>query len=129
MALLPPPKGSGFWCLLNFMKEDNSLVNTISEKSEHCDYDIVPEDVTAIEADNAFLYCNSSGNIKISKSVTAIDGHSFCFCRNIRNIIVDNDNMSFSDINGVLFNKQQTMLKINKNLSPTILNKVSILSY
>ena len=68
----------------------------------------VPDTVTDISG--AFK-CNSSlENLYISRNVNNIDKLTFLGGTSIKNIYVDKDNSEYSDIDGVLFNKEKTTL-------------------
>jgi len=51
-----------------------------------------------------------SGNITIPASVTNIEDRAFNSCANLTEITVDSHNADYSSLDGVLFNKSQTML-------------------
>ena len=70
---------------------------------------LIPEGVTAIE-DSAFTYCSSLTEIFIPKSVTGIGNSVFFVCSRLQAIAVDEDNPNYSSLDGVLFNKNQTVL-------------------
>ncbi|MES2924371.1 MAG: leucine-rich repeat domain-containing protein [Verrucomicrobiota bacterium] len=91
----------------------------------------IPSSVTNI-GDRAFSYCPWLGSVTIPpavthigvrafansgltgavipSSVTVIGASAFSFCSNMKFISVDAANMNFSSNNGVLFNKDQTVL-------------------
>lgn len=70
----------------------------------------IPDSVYIIGS-NAFECCYSLEKIIIPKSVTSIGNMAFSFCHSLTNILVDSNNASFSnDENGVLFNKNKTVL-------------------
>ena len=48
--------------------------------------------------------------IYIGKSVKKIDGKAFFTCRTLKNIIVDEENEYYCDIDGVLYNKDKTQV-------------------
>lgn len=64
----------------------------------------------------SFVECNSLTEINIPASVTEIeiddDGTTFMRCRNLKAIHVDEGNVKYSSLNGVLFNKDRTKLVI-----------------
>ena len=61
-------------------------------------------------AEYAFFCCSSLMNITIPSSVISIGNHTFRGCNSLENIYVDDNNMYYSDINGVLFNKNKDLL-------------------
>ena len=65
--------------------------------------------VTGI-GDYAFGGCSSLTGITIPNSVTSIGGYAFEFCRSLTNINVEKENSSYSSIDGILFNKTQTVI-------------------
>lgn len=69
---------------------------------------IIPSGVTHIKS-SAFSNDNNVETIVIPDSVNLIDTNSIRG-KKLVNIMVDKNNTAFSDINGVLFNKQQTIL-------------------
>ena len=70
----------------------------------------IPNSVTGIYAD-AFYGCSNLTNITIPNSVEIIDGGNvFGNCVNLESIYVSQDNMNFSSIDGVLFNKDKTTI-------------------
>ena len=68
----------------------------------------IPDSVTTIDY-CAFGNCDSLTSITIPKSVTDLDNDAFLGCSNL-NITVSTDNPNYSDIDGVLFNKDKTEL-------------------
>ena len=92
----------------------------------------IPDSVTSIGYD-AFYYCNSLTNINIPNGVTSIGSSVFSNCSNLTSITIPNsvtlicydtflhcinlssinveeDNPKYSSMNGVLFNKDKTVL-------------------
>ena len=67
----------------------------------------IPSSVTAI-GDNAFFACVSLSSIDIPSLVTSIGNDAFSDCSAL--ITVDANNPNYSSIDGVLFNKNQTIL-------------------
>jgi len=75
---------------------------------------IIPEEiegypVTSI-GKSAFLGCSSLTTIEIPNSVMSIGGYVFNDCRNLTEIIVDENNLNYCDVDGVLFDKNKTEL-------------------
>jgi len=69
----------------------------------------IPQNVTIIE-DYAFLRCNALTSITIPKNVESIADNAFWFCESITDFNVDKNNSFYTDIDGVMFNKEQTVL-------------------
>jgi hypothetical protein len=70
---------------------------------------IIPRSVTDIGM-SAFADCTSLTSIGIPSSVTSIGDGVFSDCTHLTTIIVDPLNSRYSSIDGVLFNKSQTLL-------------------
>src|SRR5664280_996461 len=70
----------------------------------------VPGSVTQIGG-LAFAYCNNLTTLTIPSSVTSISADATEGCANLTNITVSSQNPSYSSVNGVLFDKNQTMLE------------------
>ena len=58
----------------------------------------------------AFRYCTNLKKINIPEDMSYIGKHAFEGCDNLTQITVDNDNPYFSAENGILYNKDQTVL-------------------
>ena len=69
----------------------------------------IPDSVISI-GDYAFCGCYALININIPNSVTSIGYNTFAVCKSLTDITVDLGNTVYSDINGVLFNKDQTQI-------------------
>jgi uncharacterized repeat protein (TIGR02543 family) len=69
----------------------------------------IPNSVTSI-GNYAFSSCTSLTSIAIPNSVTSISDEAFSGCTGLRSIIVDINNQNYSSDNGVLFNKNKTLL-------------------
>ena len=69
----------------------------------------IPESVTSI-GDRAFGNCSSLTNITIPESVTNIGDSAFYNCSSLTNINVSDNNKNYSSIDGVLFNKDKTVI-------------------
>ncbi len=79
---------------------------------EHCENltkVTIPNSITLIE-DGAFGYCISLTEIEIPKSVTKLWLDAFYDCDALESINVHTDNTTYSSIDGVLFNKDETIL-------------------
>jgi hypothetical protein len=59
---------------------------------------------------NAFYGCESLTSVNIPNSVTEIGTSAFGYCSRLNAITVDGSNTAFSSIDGVLFNKDKTIL-------------------
>jgi hypothetical protein len=69
----------------------------------------VPNSVTSI-GDQAFFDCDGLTNIFLGTGVAAIGQSAFEECGNLLTITVATNNTAFSSLDGVLFNKTQTIL-------------------
>ena len=69
----------------------------------------IPDSVTRIDY-AAFYYCPRLRSVTIPKNVTDIIGNPFPICNSLSYIDVSVENPSFIQIDGVLYNKQQTRL-------------------
>ncbi len=69
----------------------------------------IPDSVTTIGW-AAFSRCVGLTNVTIGKGVTSIEPWAFTRCSNLKTISVDELNSSFSSVDGVLFDKDQTVL-------------------
>ncbi len=68
----------------------------------------IPDSVTKIGTE-AFSYCNELTSIDISSNVTDIGNCAFTCCRKL-NYTVDKNNPNYCCVDGVLFNKDKTIL-------------------
>lgn len=75
---------------------------------------IIPNEIEGLPvtyiADSAFSNCTSLTKINIPSSVSQITPNVFSKCNSLEEINVDENNNYYCDINGVLFNKEQTIL-------------------
>jgi len=69
----------------------------------------IPNSVTSI-GDYAFDMCHSLTSVNIPDSVTSIGDYVFCSCESLTEINVDANNPNYSSDNGVLYNKNKTIL-------------------
>ncbi|MBD5233401.1 MAG: leucine-rich repeat domain-containing protein, partial [Bacteroidales bacterium] len=69
----------------------------------------IPNSVTSIDG-FAFNYCTGLTSITIPNSVTSISECAFNGCRGMTNIEVDEKNRQYCSVDGVLFNKDKTLL-------------------
>jgi hypothetical protein len=70
---------------------------------------IIPTSVTSI-GESAFERCRNIISIKIPESVLSIGERAFSGCDSLTDINVDERNPAFSSVEGVLFNKAETLL-------------------
>ena len=70
---------------------------------------VIPDSVTSI-GESAFSCCSSLKSITISNSVTSIWGDAFLGCSSLTAIHVDPENQHYTDIDGILFSKDQITL-------------------
>ena len=68
----------------------------------------IPDSVTAI-GDYAFFYCDGLTNVVIGDSITVI-GNAFLGCESLTRVDVSENNKKYCSENGVLFNKNKTIL-------------------
>ena len=90
-----------------FNKDKTELIQYPS-KNARTSYTI-PNSVTSIR-DYAFYVCSSLTSMTIPDSVTSISDDAFCVCSNLTSITVASANKSYSSKDGVLFNKDKTIL-------------------
>ena len=69
----------------------------------------IPDSVTYID-ESAFGNCISLASITIPDSVTSIGNDAFSYCTSLTSITVADNNQSYCDVDGVLFNKDKTEL-------------------
>jgi len=67
----------------------------------------IPTSVTTIEG-YAFKGCSSLTSVTIPSSVTAISGGAFIGCSSLTSIEVDNGNLKYASLDGVLYDKSFT---------------------
>jgi hypothetical protein len=72
-------------------------------------YVTIPDSVISIGS-RAFLFCIRLISISIPDSVTSIGDYAFSDCTSLISINVNSENQYFSDIDGVLFDKNQKTL-------------------
>ncbi len=69
----------------------------------------LPASLTSIE-DGAFSACASLTSIRIPRAVASIGAGAFGKCKNLRELTVEEGNASYASEDGVLFNKERTVL-------------------
>ena len=92
--------------------QDNQLyINNalIDVKSDGISSDFVIKDGTSVVGDSALAYLDIT-SVYIPKSVKGITGATFFCCNYLKTIDVDPNNQYYTSDNGVLFNKDKTML-------------------
>lgn len=70
---------------------------------------VLPEKLEKI-ASEAFFYCTSLESISLPASVISIHPYAFYNTQALKQIIVDADNENYSSNDGILYNKDQTVL-------------------
>jgi hypothetical protein len=70
---------------------------------------IIPNSVTEI-GEGAFANCNSLTSVIIPKNVTSIGVNAFRYCKSLTAINVASDNTMYTAVNGVLYNKDRSVL-------------------
>jgi uncharacterized repeat protein (TIGR02543 family) len=69
----------------------------------------IPEGVTSI-GNTAFAECDALTGVTIPENVASIGDFAFMCCYNLTDFVVDDANTAYSSLDGVLFNKSQTIL-------------------
>ena len=90
-----------------FNKDQTTLI-TYPAGKKNTTY-IIPEGVTNI-ASCAVYNCGYLTSVTIPRSVASIGDNAFDFCYNLRDISVDEGNEAYASMDGVLFNKERTVL-------------------
>ena len=88
--------------------KEKTVLHTYPASKEGANYTI-PDSVTSI-GEAAFRNCSSLTSITIPDSVTSIGDYTFSQCRSLTTIEVSAGNVNFTDVNGVLFNAEKTVL-------------------
>lgn len=86
----------------------------------------IPNSVKSISS-QAFFSCRNLTTVSIGNSVTAIGNGAFSNCTSLEEIIVAEENPSYSSVEGALYNKDQTVLSKwpDKKLNVSIPNSVT----
>ncbi|MGN0606413.1 MAG: leucine-rich repeat protein [Oscillospiraceae bacterium] len=90
----------------------DSVTSIGSNAFEHCSSlteITIPDSVTSIGG-GAFYDCSSLTEITIPDSVASIGNCAFNACSSLTNIIVDDNNKNYISIDGILFNKDKSLL-------------------
>lgn len=90
-----------------FNKDQTTLI-TYPAGKKNTTY-IIPEGVANI-ASCAVYNCGYLTSVTIPRSVASIGDNAFDFCYNLRDISVDEGNEAYASVDGVLFNKERTVL-------------------
>lgn len=87
----------------------------------------IPQSITSI-GNGAFYRCYSLEKITIPKNVEQMENNPFFRCISLNQIFVDPENKNFSELDGVLYNKDKSVLLVypegKTNESFTISNSV-----
>ena len=110
---------------------DGKSVKVIGEEAFYQHTDMIsvsiPESIISI-GQSAFYRCYSLEKITIPKNVEQIGANPFFRCSSLTQIIVDPENKNFTELDGILFNKDKSVLLVypegKTNESFTIPNSV-----
>ena len=69
----------------------------------------IPSSVTTI-GEGAFSWCENLLSVVIPSSVNNLASSAFLNCRGLMEIVVDNDNITYASVDGVLYNKDISVL-------------------
>ncbi|MGN1060873.1 MAG: leucine-rich repeat domain-containing protein [Candidatus Coproplasma sp.] len=87
----------------------NPYAALICAKDENISGCNVHNDTKCI-SESAFQNCTSLTDVTISGGVVSLEGSAFKGCTSLTSITVNSDNKNYSDLDGVLFNKDKTIL-------------------
>ena len=102
----------------NYTVNSNNTVTITKYKGRETDVKI-PQSIsgkTVTEiGSSAFKNCTTLKTVYIPKSIRTINGNAFIGCNNLQSFKTDSKSSYFTAVNGVLFNKNKTSLKIYPN--------------
>ena len=104
-AVTAPAKSSRMTAASDFVIK-NGVLTEYTGSGENV---VIPDTVTRI-GDTAFFECTSLKSVTIPKSVISIGEGVFFECVKLEKIIVDSGNAYYSSVDGVLYNKDKTVL-------------------
>jgi hypothetical protein len=100
---------NSFYSATNGVLFDKNVTTLVEFPSGVAGNYTIPGSVTTIGI-GAFEQCYGLTNVTIPGSVANIEGGTFAGCTSLTAIIVDATNLFYSGVNGVLFDKNQTIL-------------------
>lgn len=100
---------SGTGAMTNWAAAENSTGAPWVAHSASIKSVVIEKGIVSI-SENAFYNCTALENITIGESVTSINLDTLRSCTALKNITVSENNTSFSDVDGVLFNKNASVL-------------------
>jgi len=88
---------------------------------------VIREGVTEIS--KAFVDCSKVTSIVIPNSVTSIEDGAFDYCSGLTSISVDPNNLNFSSLDGVLYDKEKTkIIKVPRGKTDDVVIPGSVIS-
>jgi len=102
----------------NNRTNDNTIGSSAFQNCTSLTNITIPNSVTSIGR-VAFRGCTSLTSVTIGNSVTSIGEEAFRDCTSLKEFIVSEGNTQFSSIDGVLFNKDKTILIFYPNAKST----------
>lgn len=79
----------------------------------------IPSSVTTI-GEGAFSWCENLLSVVIPSSVNNLASSAFLNCRGLMEIVVDNDNITYASVDGVLYNKDISVLIYSPTAKQTV---------